>query len=131
MEHAISLLGTSIEIGRSRIEWLLSKADSYVETIMKFLPVNIVNTLTVRSGQIGILNEKIVFVASVDVEPVSHLAIEQYRLKKDKSIFKVWPLELVKEVLRRRYANRRRAVQLHFIHGKSLFLDFPNEDSSE
>jgi len=59
---------------------------------MNFKPAKIINTLTFRSGYIGIINDNLIFVSSKSSEKVSHYAIDQYKLRNDKTIQKTWPL---------------------------------------
>jgi 5-methylthioribose kinase len=90
--------------------------------------VHLINTLTIRNGYLAIINDKLVFTASFIKEKNNHLAIKEYELRKDKSLFKLWPLEYIKEVLRRRFVNRKKTVQTTFIHGKSILFEFLDEN---
>lgn len=42
------------------------------------------------------MNEKLVFVCAYVNEPQTHLSISEYKLKRDKNYYKVWPIEYVK-----------------------------------
>ena len=63
---------------------------------MNFKKVRLIKTLTVRHGYISLINDKLVFITAFENERESHLSIERYKLRKNKTIHKVWPLELIK-----------------------------------
>ena len=67
-------------------------------------------TLTVRHGYIGIMNDKIVFVTAFEQEKENHLSIDKYTLRRNKTIHKIWPLEMIKELFKRRFLNQNRAL---------------------
>lgn len=46
-------------------------------------------------------------------------------------MFKMWPLEFIKELFKRRYVNRKRAVEIAFIYGKSIMLEFYENDHED
>lgn len=96
--------------------------------ILPFKKIHLINTLTLRCGHLAIIGDKLIFTSSFIKEKANHLAIKEYHLRKDKSLFKVWPLEYIKDVLRRRYVNRKRAIQISFIHGKSILFEFMDEN---
>jgi len=96
--------------------------------ILPFKKIHLINTLTLRCGHLAIIGDKLIFTSSFIKEKANHLAIKEYHLRKDKSLFKVWPLEYIKDVLRRRYVNRKRAIQISFIHGKSILFEFMVEN---
>lgn len=89
---------------------------------MEFKKVRLIKTLTIRHGFLGIINDKLIFINSHYKEPPSHLSIAEYKLKEDKNFFKLWPLEFIKELFKRRYVNRRRALEINFIYGKTVML---------
>jgi hypothetical protein len=94
---------------------------------MGFKKVRIINTLTVRSGHLAIISDNLVFIGSNNKEKVSHLAMDQYKMKAEQSLHKVWALEYIKEVHRRRYVNKKKSVFIFFINGKGLSIDFQTE----
>jgi|JI6StandDraft_1071083.scaffolds.fasta_scaffold25204_6 hypothetical protein len=92
---------------------------------------NIITTLTVRTGSMCITNDKILFIYSNYEEKESHYAMVRNKLNSESSIFKEWSLAHIKELFRRRYINRRSALEIFFIDGKSVFLHFPDGDCEE
>ena len=63
---------------------------------MTFKKVSIINTLTARSGYLAVISENLVFISSKNTEKSSHLAIDQYHIRHDKTLHKCWPLEYIK-----------------------------------
>lgn len=49
-----------------------------------------------------------------------------HKLQPDRRLVKTWPLELLKEVLRKKYIQRRSAMEITLVDGRTLFFNFPN-----
>ncbi len=98
---------------------------------MGFKKVRIINTLTTRSGYFAIASDHLIFISSKNTEHNSHLAIDQYQIRQDKALHKCWPLEYIKEIHKRRYVNKKKSTLIYFIQGKSVIIDFANEEDSD
>lgn len=59
---------------------------------MNFKKVRLIKTLTVRHGQLAIINDKLTFIISYYKEPPTHLSIAEYKLNEDKKFCKTWPI---------------------------------------
>ena len=49
-----------------------------------------------------------------------------FKVSDDKRMFKVWPLENIKEIQRRRHVTRKTALELFMIDGTTLLFNFPS-----
>lgn len=53
-------------------------------------------------------------------------AMHRFKLSDNRRIFKVWPLEYIKEVQRRRHVTRKTALEFFLIDGTTLLFNFPS-----
>lgn len=61
----------------------------------------------------------------------SHLAFLCYKLSENRPFFKEWPLENLREIQRRRYILRKTALELFFLDGTTILVNFPENNDSE
>jgi hypothetical protein len=52
-----------VSISKSRLTWLYEK-ESTLDFVFPFRKVSLVNTLTIRSGELAVVNDKMVFTAN-------------------------------------------------------------------
>ncbi len=124
-------MNDKLMIGPSKKGWIVGKGEDALNFSMQFKKIRIINTLTTRSGYLAIASDNLIFISSKSTEYNSHLAIDQYQIRQDKSLHKSWPLEYIKEIHKRRYVNKKKSVLVYFIYGKSVVFDFASQEDSE
>lgn len=61
----------------------------------------------------------------------SHISFLSYKLNENRPFFNEWPLDSIIEIQRRRFILRHTALEIFFIDGYSILLNFPDNDSEE
>ena len=84
-----------------------------------------VKSLTVRSGTFSIQQERMVFQYETAEQKASHIAIKPHVIPNDRRFIKEWPLEMVREIYKRRYIQRKTAIEILFTDGSTVLLNFP------
>ena len=79
-------------IGIPKKTWIVAKGEDSPYFVMGFKKVRIINTLTTRSGYLAIISDNLVFIGSKSKEKVSHLAMDEYKMKTEEALHKMWPL---------------------------------------
>lgn len=46
-------------------------------------------------------------------------------MKKDKLLIKEWNLNMIRDIVNKRYLLKRTALEIYFIDGTSIFVNFP------
>lgn len=63
LEKALIMMNGKLLIGHSKKGWIVSKKEDALNFTMGFKKVKIINTLTIRSGFLAIINDNLVFVS--------------------------------------------------------------------
>ncbi len=61
----------------------------------------------------------------------SHISFLSYKLNENRPFFNEWPLDSICEIQRRRFILLRTALEIFFLDGYSILLNFPENDSEE
>ncbi|KAL4509991.1 hypothetical protein ABPG72_010184 [Tetrahymena utriculariae] len=85
-----------------------------------------IKTLTARNGQLSMTDDNLVFQYESIEQKQSHIAMTSHKIPDDRRLIKEWPLKQIKEVFTRRYILKRTAIEIFFLDGSCVLLNFPH-----